>query len=102
MNARVIIRPAVKEDLQAISRLRTEAILETVQDFYSRAQLLRWAAVRPAGRTLNRIIDGCVLVGVSGNRIVACNGLDLDQEEMVGLFVSPPFQQRGLGSRIFP
>ncbi len=100
VNVRVSIRPAVKEDLEAISRLRTEAILETVQDYYSREQLLQWAAIRPTSRTLNLINDACMRVGVSGNRIVACNSLDLDREEMVGLFVCPTFQRRGLGGRM--
>jgi len=100
VNVRVCIRPAVKEDLEAISRLRTEAILETVQDYYSREQLQQWAAIRPTSRTLNRINDTCLRVGVSGNRIVACNSLDLEQEEMLGLFVSPSFQHQGLGGRM--
>ncbi len=100
MNSRVIIRPAVKEDLEAISRLRQEAILETVQETYSRAQLLHWSRIRPTERTLNRVADGCVLVGISRKRIVACNSLDLDNKEMVGLFVSPALQGQELGRRM--
>lgn len=100
MNSRVIIRPAVKEDLEAISRLRNEAILETVQHSYSRQQLLHWSRIQPSDRTLNRLADGCVLAGVSESQIVACNSLDLDEKEMVGLFIKPAFQGRGLGHRM--
>jgi D-alanyl-D-alanine carboxypeptidase len=100
VNARVIIRPAVKEDLEAISRLRTESILETDQDAYSMEQLQQWAAVQNEERTLERIIDGCVLLGMSGKRAVATNGLDLDECEMIGLFVRPAFQAQGIGRRM--
>jgi D-alanyl-D-alanine carboxypeptidase len=100
MNSRVIIRPAVREDMEAISRLRNEAILETVQSNYSQEQLLQWSRVQPTQRTLDRVLDGCVLVGVSGNQIVACNSLDLDESEMVGLFVRPSYQRQDLGRRM--
>lgn len=100
MSARVIIRPAVKEDLEAISRLRTETILETGQEAYSSEQLQGWAAVQPGDRTLMRISDGCVLLGFSGSRLVASNALDLDESEMVSLFVRPAYQGQGIGRRM--
>jgi D-alanyl-D-alanine carboxypeptidase len=49
---------------------------------------------------LNRILDGCMLVAESGRRIVACNSLDLDGEEMIGLFVAPSYQRQGIGRRL--
>jgi D-alanyl-D-alanine carboxypeptidase len=100
VSSRVIIRPAVKDDLEAISRLRNEAILGSRQRAYSREQLLQWARVQPGDRTLNRVSDACVLVGVSGKQIIACNSLDLDEKEMVGLFVHPTYQDQDLGSRM--
>ena len=100
VNTRVIIRTAVREDLEDISRLRTRSILETGQSAYSAHQLQQWSAVQVGERTLERIMDGCVLVGLAGGRMVATNGLDLDREEMVGLFVDPSFQNTGLGRRM--
>ena len=100
MNTRVVIRPAVKEDQEAICRLRTESILETPQKIYSREQLRHWASVSPVERMLNRIEDGCVLIALAGQRIVACNSLDLDGGEMIGLFVAPAYQRQGIGKRM--
>ena len=100
VNTRVIIRPAVKEDLEAICRLRKESMLETPQGRYSREQSKSWASINPDERMLDRILDACVLVGVAGHRIVACNSLDLDGEEMMGLFVAPAYQRQGIGRRM--
>jgi len=100
VSSRVIIRPAVKEDLEAISRLRVEAILGSPARDYSSSELRQWANVQPGDRTLERILDGCVLVGQCGRQIVGSNSLDLDAAEMVGLFVSPAFQRQGLGERL--
>jgi len=88
------------EDLEAISRLRIESILETSPDAYSHQQLLRWSEVRTNEITAERILDRCVLVGTSGTRIVATIALDLDNGEMTGLFVCPAFQKLGLGQRM--
>ena len=100
MNPRVTIRPAVMEDLQAISRLRTEAILNAAGDDYSHEQLKQWAEVPAGDRSLERVRDACVLAGFSGRRLVATNGLDLDAAEMVGLFVHPAWRDQGLGRRL--
>jgi len=100
VNSRVIIRQAIKDDLAAMSFLRHEAILETNQQAYSQQQLLQWSRVQPTKRTRTRITDGCVLIGTSRGQIVASNSLDLDQAEMVGLFISPAFQGQGLGRRM--
>ena len=100
MNARVIIRPAVREDQEAIVRLRTESILETPQATYSRNQALRWAAQDATEALANRILDGCVLVGETGRRLVAFAGLDLDGGAMYGLYVDPEFQRHGIGRRM--
>lgn len=88
------------EDLEALSRLRTEAILASPRGDYSLTELQQWAAVEPGERTLERIHDGCVLVGLSAGAIVGSNGLDLDAAEMVGLFIHPAFQGQGLGERL--
>lgn len=100
MNPRVSIRPAIKEDIEAIVRLRNESILSSSQDDYSREQLLQWAGVTRTENALARILDGCLLVATSGTEIIATNGLDLDETEMVGLFVSPSFKYRSIGSRM--
>jgi D-alanyl-D-alanine carboxypeptidase len=100
VNSRISIRPAVKEDLEAIIRLRSESILSSSQGSWSREQLLQWAGVVRNERALTRILDGCVLVATSGTEIIATNGLDLDETEMVGLFVGPSFQGRSIGSRM--
>jgi D-alanyl-D-alanine carboxypeptidase len=88
------------EDLEAISRLRTEAILNAAGDDYSHQQLKIWAEVPVGDRSLERIRDACVLAGFSGRRLVATNGLDLDTAEMVGLFVHPAWRNQGLGRRM--
>ena len=100
MNPKVIIRPAVKEDLEAIKRLRQQSILETSQDAYSREQLVHWSRVDSSNRTSERIKDGCVLVGLTGQQIIACNSLDLDGSEMMGLFISPSFQGKQVGRKM--
>jgi D-alanyl-D-alanine carboxypeptidase len=100
VNPRVIIRPAVTEDLEAILRLRTEAILNAAGDEYSHEQLKQWAEVPIGDRNLERVRDTCVLAGFSGRRLVATNGLDLDGAEMVGLFVHPAWRYQGLGRRM--
>lgn len=100
MNARIIIRPAVRDDLEAISRLRTESILEAVRYTLSNRQAQSRAAAFSNDRTLNRIRDECVLVGVSGRSIVATNSLDLEEGEMRGLVVKPGFRRQGLGRRM--
>jgi D-alanyl-D-alanine carboxypeptidase len=74
--------------------------MDTAQDAYSPEHLQQWNAVKPAERWLRRIRDGCVLLGMAGKHVVATNGLDLDEGEMVGLFVRPDFQRLGLGRRL--
>ena len=100
MNARVIIRPAVKEDQEAISRLRVEALPETREGGYSQGQRVHWAASGPTAPTQQMLNEGCVLVATCGPSMIACNGLDLDRQEIVGLFVSPAYQSQGLGRRM--
>lgn len=100
MNARVVIRPAVKEDQEAISRLRIEALSATGQSHYSQGQLVQWATRGPTVPSSQMLTEGCVLVAACSSGIVACNGLDLDQREIMGLFVSPGFQGQGLGRRM--
>ncbi len=100
MNARVIIRPAAGADQEAICRLRTGSILETVQGRISGKQSRRWVEVSPTEVIADRIVDGCVLVGETGGRIIASNSLDLDGGKMAGLYVAPAFQRQGIGKRM--
>jgi D-alanyl-D-alanine carboxypeptidase len=100
MNTRVIIRPAGREDHEAVCRLRTEALLETPQNPAFAWQSRIRAGINPADILLDRVLDGCVLVGEAGGRIVACNSLDLDGAAMEGLYVSPALQRQGIGRRM--
>jgi len=100
MDARVIIRPAVMDDLEAISRLHTESILETVQDGCNSRQARQWLAATSSARTSDRIRDGCVLVALAGNAVVAAGSLDLEDGELRSLFVKPSSQRQGIGRRL--
>ncbi len=100
MSTRVTIRPAAREDHEPICRLRTEALLETPQHPAFAWQSRMRADFDPADILLDRVLDGCVLVGETGGRIVACNSLDLDGGAMEGLYVSPTLQRHGIGRRM--
>lgn len=100
MSSRVRIRPAVKEDLEAISRLRKQVLLESPQQDDSREQLVQWGAVLSAERTLRRIAERCLLVAECHGEVVGSNCLDLEEGEMVGLVVKNGFRGQGLGKRL--
>jgi D-alanyl-D-alanine carboxypeptidase len=100
VSLRVTIRPAVIEDLEALSLLRNESILGTKQSVYGRDQLLQWAQVKPTERLMQRIRDACVLVACTGNTIIGTCGLDLDRCEVIGLFVHPSSQGHSVGRRL--
>jgi D-alanyl-D-alanine carboxypeptidase len=100
MSPRLSIRPAHIEELDELARLRTECIRAAGRDGYSRAQLDHWAAINPVQEQRERVLDGCVLLGTARGRIAATVGLDLDAQEMVGLYVHPALQGRGLGRRM--
>jgi D-alanyl-D-alanine carboxypeptidase len=100
LSGNIKIRAAQPEDMDALVRLRTEAILATPHGPYSRDQLLSWAAVRRSSAVLERIADGCVLVAEAKGELLATNALNLDREETVALFVLPSAQGRGLGTRM--
>lgn len=100
MSSRVRIRPAVKEDLEAITRLRKQALLESTSQVDSHGQLVQWGALLSAERTLRRITERCLLVAECGGEVIASNCLDLDEGEMVGLVVKDGFRRQGLGKRL--
>lgn len=100
VSSRVRIRPAVKEDLEAVTRLRKQAILESPRQDESHEKLIQWGAVLSVERTLKRISEHCLLVAEASNEVIACNCLDLDAGEMVGLVVGEGFRGQGLGRRM--
>ncbi|MBT8061690.1 MAG: GNAT family N-acetyltransferase [Gammaproteobacteria bacterium] len=100
VSSRVRIRPAVKEDLEAITRLRKQAILESPQQDEPREHLIQWGAVLSEERTLRRIAEQCLLVAETSGEVISCNCLDLDEGEMVGPVVKEGHRGQGLGKRM--
>lgn len=96
----VKIRPAVKEDIEAITRLRKQALAESSPHDISHDQLIHEVAVLSQDRILEHIRDECVLVAEAGGSLVACNCLDLERGEMEGLVVDQEFRGLGLGVRL--
>jgi len=86
--------------MDALLRLRTEAILAMPHGAYSRDQLLSWSAIRRTVQIRERMADACVLVAEAHGDLLATNSLNLDREEAVALFVLPSAQGRGLGKRM--
>jgi len=100
VKANIKIRPAWQTDVEAVVALRRESILAIKAGAFSRSELRQWAALTRATPMLQRIQDDCVLVAEHEGRLLASNGLDLDRQEMVALFVSPQGQGRGLGRKM--
>lgn len=54
----------------------------------------------PAWPLANSIETACMLVADSAGDLLACAGLHLAQRQIVGLFIAPHFQGRGLGRKM--
>ncbi len=100
MSARIRIRRAKQADIEAICSLRRASILAIPPGYYSSDELQTWAKLTPARPLANRVEAACILVADSAGDLLACAGLHLEQREIVGLFIAPNYQGRGLGRKM--
>jgi putative acetyltransferase len=91
------IRRAESTDEQALARIRRGAILTLAVPAMSIEQAKHWAAQVAADRIARAIRDNAVWVAVEG---AAIGWVEVDQDRVAALYVSPSCCGRGVGSAL--
>lgn len=87
-------------DLQLLNALRTDSLLSLADDSIEADQLLH-SARTANDETFRRLVkEGCVLAAWRKGEIVAMAGIDPDEAELIGPYVDPRIQRRGVGPRM--
>ena len=91
------IRRAKATDEEALARIRRNAILVLAVSAMSMDQAERWSARAAADRIARAIRDHTVWVAVEE---VAIGWVEVDQDHVAALYVSPSCSRRGVGSAL--
>ena len=91
------IRRATAIDEEALARIRRDAILVLAVSTMSMEQAEQWSARPAADRIVRAIRDHIVWVAVDG---VAIGWVEVDQDRVAALYVSPSCSRRGVGSAL--
>ena len=91
------IRPMRPGDGEQMQRLHRRAIMATSGDYYSLDERESWAFGLRADRYV-RPVDGHFDVAEVDNVVVAF--CDHGPDEVIGLYIDPDFQGRGIGSAL--
>lgn len=89
------IRLADPSELQELRALRRASILSLPPGDYSKQEIEHWSELWLEESWLKRLLDQCTLVAEDNEGLLATNALDLDNREMMGLFVHPRAQNQG-------
>lgn len=93
-------KTATLADLPALNALRSDSLLSLAGDTMAADQLLH-SARTANNETFRRLVaEGCVLAAWRKGEIIAMAGIDPDEAELIGPFVDPRVQRRGLGPRM--
>ncbi len=93
-------RTATIAELPLLNALRSDSLLSLAGESLQASRLLHSARVAN-DETFRRLVgEGCVLVAWRKGEIVAMAGIDPDEAELIGPYVSPAVQRRGLGPRM--
>ena len=91
------IRRAKATDEEALASIRRNAILVLAVSAMSMEQAEQWSARAAADRIVRAIRDHTVWVAVEGAVI---GWVEVDQDRVAGLYVSPSCSRRGVGSAL--
>lgn len=91
------IRRAETGDEEAIARIRRRAILSLAVPTMSLEQAETWAALVAEDRFARAIRDHEVWVAMG---VAAMGWVEVDQDRIAALYVSPSYAQRGVGSAL--
>ncbi len=98
VNAR--IQPAVPADRDRLATLRRDALLAQAGGEFAEAQLAMSARRGIRGRFPRLLEEGGVLAAWLDGDLVAMGAVDLDSAELLGPYVNPALQGRGLGRKL--
>lgn len=96
----IIMRPMTETDAVAIHDIHTACLRRTLTSHYSLEQLEAWLAGRtPAGYLRGAENGEVYLVAELGGTVVGY--ANWQDQELLSLFVSPDFQNMGIGTLLF-
>ncbi len=87
-------------DLPLLRALRRDSLLSLAGEHLQAEQLLHSARRADQGGLGLLVAQGCILVASYHGELVAMAGIDPDEAELIGPFIDPAFQHRGLGPRM--
>lgn len=91
------LRRADATDAEALATIRRSAILALAASAMSKEQAEQWAARAAADRIARALRDHDVWVAVDG---VAIGWVEVDQDRVAALYVSPSCSRRGVGTAL--
>lgn len=95
------IRKLCSEDLDSLSRIYSDSILQLGNEYYSAEQVTAWASFSADTEEFNAwLIDATTLVAVDTSDTCLGFGSFQSQGRVSSLFVAPEFQRMGLGSKL--
>lgn len=96
----MLIRRAGPEDSEAVWRVHVSAIREICGSHYTPDEVEAWTSpLRP--QSYERSIEqGRVFVAEEGGEIVGFGTLNVEQEEIEAVYVSPATTRRGIGMKL--
>lgn len=87
-------------DLPLLRALRRDSLLSLAGEHLAAEQLLHSARKADHEDLALLVAQGCVLVASYQGELVAMAGIDPDEAELIGPFIDPSVQHRGLGPRM--
>lgn len=101
MNARIILRAAVAEDLKQLQTLFVETINEVCRDDYNHEQLRVWtSAITNDARWLEKIKSQYFLVALHNDEVVGFGSLE-NGDYLDFMYVHKDYQRQGIAEKIF-
>jgi putative acetyltransferase len=101
MRSRRSIRPAEEKDMEAVWRIRTDAILITCKEYYTPEQLRAWAGTSPdRTKYLSELTSRVFVVAEEPDGIVGFGLLNPGTHRISGIYVAPAKTRQGIGRQL--
>jgi len=97
---RIRISPARPSELEELALIRRASLQVLLSDELQEEQLERYGRATHDDEFQCRVREGCVLLARQRGMPVGFAGIDPDEAELIGPYVLPRYQHRGIGDRL--